>query len=113
MLVITLQRAGAETCAVRLLPALAPGTFPLAKLAPERNNLRASLGPAAAGKAGAGKDAPALPPTPHYNAAVIQAWYHPSWSACSLLATHLACIACVWQREAHRMLGWSHRSHEQ
>lgn len=73
MLVITLQRAGAESCAIRLLPVLAPGTFPLTKLAPERNNLRVSSGPAAAGQAGADKDAPALPPTPHYNAAIIQA----------------------------------------
>ncbi len=73
MLVITLQRAGGETCAIRLLPVLAPGTFPLTKLTPERNNLRASAGPAAAGQGGADKDASALPATPHYNAAIMQA----------------------------------------
>ena len=73
MLIITLQRAGADTCAIRLLPFLAPGTFPLAKLAPDRNNLRASSGAAAAGQAGADKGAPPLPPTPDYNAAIMQA----------------------------------------
>ena len=92
MLVITLQRAGADACAIRLLPILAPGTFPLAKLAPERNNLRASSGPAATGQAGAGKEAAALPPTPHYNATIMQAWHPPisvcTWPPCHTLDPH-------------------------
>ena len=75
VLLIPLHKAGAEAFIMRLLPAVATAAFPLAKLAPERNNLRASAGAAAASKAGADNEAPDLPPTPHYNAAIVQVRY--------------------------------------
>lgn len=76
VLLIPLHKAGTEAFILRLLPAVATAAFPLAKLAPERNNLRAPAGAAAASKAaGADKEEPDLPPTPRYNAAIVQVRY--------------------------------------
>ncbi|KAK9832639.1 hypothetical protein WJX81_006336 [Elliptochloris bilobata] len=51
---------------LRLLPCVAPGTFPAVRLAPDRNNLRTAVAETAAGAA------PELLPTPHYNAAILR-----------------------------------------
>ena len=70
MLVITPRAkkgAARSNFELRLLPCIALQTFPLARLAPGRNNLRA----AAAAAAGADA-APELLPTPHYNAAILR-----------------------------------------
>lgn len=73
MLIITLQKASSQAFALRLIPVLPEGTFPLAKLAPERNNLRPAAGAAPPTQAANGqpREAP-LPPTPLYNAAILQ-----------------------------------------
>jgi U3 small nucleolar RNA-associated protein 22 len=62
-------QAGASPAgaALRLLPALAAGTFPLQRLAPGRNNLRSAVLPAAA-TGGEAQQAP----TPHYNNSILQ-----------------------------------------
>lgn len=64
---------------IRLLPALPAEAFPLARLGPDRNNLRSASkegsGPAAKDGSSAGKGGQAqqqLLPTPHYNASVLQ-----------------------------------------
>lgn len=65
---------------LRLLPTLPPSTFPLARLAPHRNNLRTAAPPAAAAAAAPAKPAAgaqggegdAGAPTPHYNTSVLQ-----------------------------------------
>lgn len=72
MLIITLQEAGAQAFAIRLLPTVKAGTFPLAKLAPQRNNLRGAAPAALTGKAAAAQEEAHLPATPFYNAAIIQ-----------------------------------------
>ena len=71
VLVIALRGPGSDSFALRLLPVLEPETFPLSKLAPQRNNLRASA-PAAQAPALPQKDAACLLPTPLYNAALLQ-----------------------------------------
>ena len=73
MLVITLQRAGGETCAHP--PAASPGTRDIpADQADARAKQPESLSrPGSCGQGGADKDASALPATPHYNAAIMQA----------------------------------------
>ena len=72
MLVITPRaKKGAPRCEheLRLLPCVAPATFPLARLGPARNNMRAAVA------AGAGADAATeLLATPHYNAAILRVW---------------------------------------
>lgn len=56
-------RGSAPPFAVRLLPALPPGAFPLRKLAPSGNNLRSARAPGGGGEAAA--------PTPMYNAGML------------------------------------------
>lgn len=55
--------------AIRLIPTIAPGTFPLPKLAPDRNCLRATNGSAAALDEQSKQE---LAPTPLYNTALLQ-----------------------------------------
>ena len=71
---IALRGPGSESFALRLLPVLETGTFPLSKLAPQRNNLRAPAPSAPATQAPAmpQKDEASLPPTSSYNSAVLQ-----------------------------------------
>lgn len=84
MLVITPRaKKGAQPTGfrIRLLPCIAPGTFPAARLAPGRNNLRAAVG-------GAGEGAAAeLLPTPHYNAAILRVCGRAIWLGRSLAHT--------------------------
>lgn len=84
MLVITPRaKKGAQPTGfrIRLLPCIAPGTFPAARLAPGRNNLRAAVG-------GAGEGAAAkLLPTPHYNAAILRVCGRATWLGRSLAHT--------------------------
>lgn len=54
---------------IRLIPTVAPGMFPLQKLAPDRNCLRPTNGDAAAPDEQRAKE---LPPTPLYNTALLQ-----------------------------------------
>ncbi len=61
--------AAATGVTIRLLPCLAEGTFPLARLAPSRNNLRAVVTVPELGAEGA---EPAPAPTPHYNTGILQ-----------------------------------------
>ena len=67
VLVIHHQRADGPTIAFRLIPCIASGTFPLAKLAPSRNNLR----PAEGGSESMAK----LLATPDYNKEIL--WVCP------------------------------------
>ena len=71
---IALRGPGSDSFALRLLPVLEPGTFPLSKLGPQRNNLRAPAPAAPPGQAPVvpQKDEASLLPTPLYNAALLQ-----------------------------------------
>lgn len=57
---------------IRILPVLPATAFPLARLAPHRNNLRAAGAAAASSAPAAGSDGATGPPTPHYNTSVLQ-----------------------------------------
>lgn len=52
--------------AIQILPTIAPGTFPLPRLAPTRNNLRSVCAPNPAADG-----TPQLLPTPHYNHSIV------------------------------------------
>ncbi len=54
---------------LRLVPIIAPGTIPLQKLAPDRNCIRPAATEAAAPDEQPRQE---LPPTPLYNAALLQ-----------------------------------------
>ena len=87
---IALRGQGSHSFALRLLPVLEPGTFPLSKLAPQRNNLRAPAPAVPAGQAPVvpQKDEPSLLPTPSYNAALLQVRVgavHPQYCMCDRL----------------------------
>ena len=71
---IALRGPGSNSFSLRLLPVLEPGTFPLSKLAPQRNNLRPPAPTAPAGQAHVvpQRDEASLFPTPSHNAALLQ-----------------------------------------
>ena len=92
---IALRGPSSDSFALRLLPVLEPGTFPLSKLAPQRNNLRAPATPAPAGQAAAvpQKDEASLLPTPAYNAAVLQVRVKLYLLSIACLTAYLLCSA--------------------
>lgn len=99
---IALRGLGSESFALRLLPVLEPGIFPFSKLAPQRNNLRASPSTAPAGQAPVvpQKDEPSLLPTPSYNAALLQVrieGLHPHGCMCDRLPAGV-CRRCSANR---------------
>ncbi len=64
---------GAEGLRVRILPVVSPGTFSASKLSPERNCIRWVPKPSPVAKPGvAAADEVPPPPTPLYNAGVLQ-----------------------------------------
>lgn len=66
---VAVLRLGEGAGAIRLLPAAPSTLFPLARLAPTRNNLRSAAKPPKKGS----KDAePELLPTPYYNSGILQ-----------------------------------------
>ena len=63
------EAGGGGGGAIRLIPVAPLGLFPLAKLAPNRNNLRCVCKPAVAVDGAAAVE---LLPTPHYNCGILQ-----------------------------------------
>ena len=93
---IALRGPGSDSFALRLLPLLEPATFPLSKLAPQRNNLRAPAPSAPAGQAPVvpQTDEASLLPTPSYNSAVLQVSLeavHPHYCMCDSLPAGACC----------------------
>lgn len=102
---LVIRPATAEGYSLRLLPAIAPDTFALPRLAPDRNGVRAhtkeAKGQLAAGgaateeasSAGSGQQQQQLLPTPHYNAGIVEDMMFSIHAA--RLKVRARCVVCV------------------